>query len=171
MDGVERIVRVYPYGQNRVKAALMFVAACCGCVMLWYVALHHSEKDRYPQYVSLGLAVFSSLSVPMLGLLLLSSLIRDYRIAFTPDSIILPKPTFHWLSREELEIPLAHITAFDVVPFVGSALMLRIAHRDGKAMIFSNAFPEKRIFREVVSYLRAALDRAGDVADSGVGQA
>jgi hypothetical protein len=173
MAAPQQVIREFPYRQNRLQAAFLFLAVSCGAGLLWYTTLHPDwgmqgrgvrPTSTQERVLLLIVAIASLYGDAMLGLLLLSSLARTHRVALTADSIIFPKPTFHWLTREEIELPFAAVVSVDVLPFVGTAKMIRIMHRSGRATIFSKMFPDGRDFEAVFALLSSALvkrDQAG----------
>jgi len=168
------IIREFPYRHNRLTAAVLLCMACAGAVLSACFALYSEEGVRHvrrgfelsrDQFRLLmgAVAVLSPLGIVPLALLLIDSFRPPRRVAFTRDSMILPKPSRLGLSREEIELPFDGIRLAMVEPFMGRTKVLMIVHGDGVISVPSNMFAGRGDFDAVARYLRVTLaQRARD---------
>jgi hypothetical protein len=156
------VVREFEYRVNRIQAAGLLLLACGGTALLAYFAVYAQggvkargiELSETVFRVLAGiLAVLSPFGVGCLAASLIGSWTNRQRIAFTADSLILPEPSWHGLSTDEIEIPYADILAVSVEPYSTGTRMIVLACRSRTLMILSNMIPRRRDFNELAAEL------------------
>lgn len=163
------VIREFRYRLSRVQLLLPLPLAAGGAVLFLYFAFCPPQKpvefhgiELSPAQFRAIMGTFAAITPIGLGFLavaLVSSFTHHSRIALTADSIILPKPD-RWgnaWGEEEMELRFNEITAINVVPFVGYAVRLEIAHNGGTIGIPSNMLPNRPEFDLLTQLLAACL--------------
>jgi len=178
MNMPDPAINEFLYRPNRFVIAALFALALCGGCLFGYFAVNPGAIPVKACGIELTPAQFQVLAVIVvalspiglvpLAMLLVFSFTHDSRIAFTANSVILPKPNRFGLPSREIELPFAEISSFSVKPFVGKALMLQIVCKSDSRVvrIFSNMFANRKDFETVQKLLSAALTRTLPVKPS-----
>jgi hypothetical protein len=165
------VLREFPYRQNPLQMALLFVLALAGTVVLGYFALYADkganlkgiELTRTQFRLLMGaFAVLSPLGLIGLGWGFVRSLTSKGRVAFTHDSIILPKPSRLGLSEDEIELPFDEIRAVQVVPFIRKTKVLQIITETGYLSLLETMFRNRRDFTTIGKFLATIARRDHD---------
>jgi hypothetical protein len=169
------IIHEFPYRAGRLTTGFLLALACAGAVLCACFALYSQEGVRHAlrgieltrtQFrVLTGIvAILSPVGIVPLALLFLDTFRHPRRVAFTADSVILPKPSRLGLSREEIELPFDEIRFAEIEPFMGRTKVLMMVNRAGVIYVPSNMFAARGDFEAVARGLGVALvDPGGSV--------
>jgi len=161
----KQIVNEFRYRPNHFKSAILFLLAFGGFCLFVYFAMNPGETpvrwggiELTPsqfQCIAVTFAVLSPVGLVFLGIQFVFNLLHNPRIAFTSDSLILPKPTRLGVSSLEIEVPFSDIDSVSMKSFVGTARMLQMRRKcDGRSLfILSNMFANNREFETVRAML------------------
>ena len=156
------VVREFEYRVNRLQVATLLVLACAGAVLCAYFAVYAKggakargiELSETAFRVLAGIvAVLSPVGLGCLAAGLVGSWTHRQRIGFTADSLILPKPSWHALSTDEIEIPYSDILSASIEPWSTGTRMIVLACRTGPLIIPSTMIPRRRDFDELAAEL------------------
>ncbi|HVW00665.1 MAG TPA: hypothetical protein VHB77_10005 [Planctomycetaceae bacterium] len=147
----------------------MLMMAIAGSIMCAYFAMYAKggakargiELSETAFRVLAGLvAVLSPFGVGCLAASLIGSWTCRQRVGLTEDSVILPQPSWHGLSSEEIEIPYADIVSVSVEPWSTGSRVILLACRDRPLVIPSVMIPRRRDFNELFEALQQRVHGA-----------
>ena len=160
--GRARILQEFPYRPNPRQGLFMVVLASGGFPLGWILFFHPDLGGELP--VAVGTFVkyfFGAVLVlsPMVALALLTSIVHPMiyprRVAFTADSVILPKPSRLGLSTQEIEVRFDSIEKVELRVLIDWILIVH--HCEGVFTLTSVMFPTKALSQQVLNRFTDAL--------------
>ena len=163
------ILAEFDYSPGRIKTLFLGCLATAGAVMFVCFALFlPAREDR----VLFGvLACLSPIGVFFVLGNVYMAFASKRRIALTPTSVLMPRPTRLGMSCEEIEIPFTSIRSAEVRDFMQKQNFLRIEYDGGIAGIMRNMLRQPNQFDRLHELIQSAVaevqSQGEDKADAG----
>lgn len=159
------VFKEFEYRPRRLQTIVLFLLCCGGLALFGYFSMYaeggviHGVRLTKMQQRAFFFTFFvlSSPSLLLFGALVLAAFFRPRRIAFTLESIMLPKKAGYGLSTAEIEIPFTDIRNVVVRPISGQSKVLRIEHSGGVILVPSDYLRNKQTFQEVADFVQAGF--------------
>jgi hypothetical protein len=135
-------LRQYPYRPNRLLVVFLFLVCVGGESLSCFVAIE--DHDIFASIM----AIIGPFGLIVILALLISAFTQEWRVAFTDDEIIVPKPHWPRVFFDEIRIAFRDIVS---LKFTHAGIILN--HRQGRYFLSKVMFPSRNDFDCVTALL------------------